>query len=144
MKIQIRELAEGEYASAVTLMQVLEPELSAQVIAERSAGMRSEGWVCIGVFSGSEMLGLAGYSLRTHLFSGRVMFVENVVLVPTARGTGIGEQLMKWLEEKALALSCRMLTLDAYARNLGARTFYQRLAYDPRGVHFVKELSPAQ
>lgn len=143
MKVQFRDLVEAEYASAITLVQLLEPELSAELISERSASMRTEGWLCIGVFDGAEMLGLAGYSLRTHLFSGRVMYVENVVLVPTARGKGIGEQLMTWLEQKAVTLSCRMLTLDAYARNLGARTFYQRLGYDPRGVHFVKELASA-
>ena len=47
---------------------------------------------------------------------------------------------MIWLENLARELGCEMLTLDAYARNKRARTFYARLGYDPRGVHFVKEL----
>ena len=48
---------------------------------------------------------------------------------------------MIWLENLARELGCEMLTLDAYARNKRARTFYARLGYDPRGVHFVKELA---
>ena len=68
------------------------------------------------------------------------MYVENVVFLPEARNQGAGEALMLWLENLARELGCEMLTLDAYARNERARAFYERIGYDPRGVHFVKEL----
>jgi GNAT superfamily N-acetyltransferase len=47
---------------------------------------------------------------------------------------------MRWIEDWATAGGCTMVTLDAYAVNQAARAFYARLAYDPRGVHFVREL----
>lgn len=123
------------------LVQLLEPELSTDVIADRLAEMAEQGSICIGVFDArNELLGIGSYSLRTHCFSGRVMFVENVVFRPECRGAGYGELLMQEFERIAASAACTMVTLDAYAKNVRARSFYQRLGYDPRGIHFVKEL----
>lgn len=127
------------------LVQLLEPELNLALIAQRLADMDQQGSVCIGVFAvgiaaAKTLVGIGSYSLRTHCFSGRVMYVENVVFHPDCRGAGLGERLMQEFERIARANKCAMVTLDAYARNLRARSFYQRLGYDPRGVHFVKEL----
>lgn len=123
------------------LVQLLEPEFSADVIRDRLAEMAEQGSVCLGVFDRSnQLLGIGSYSLRTHCFSGRVMFVENVVFRAECRGAGYGERLMQAFERIAASAACTMVTLDAYAKNVRARSFYQRLGYDPRGVHFVKEL----
>lgn len=121
-------------------VQLLEPALSVDVIKQRLAEMDEQGSICMGVFRGESLVGIGSYSLRTHCFSGRVMFVENVVFDAASRGAGYGEQLMARLERIAIESDCYMVTLDAYARNVRARSFYQRLGYDPRGVHFVKEL----
>jgi len=127
----------------VRLVQLLEPELDAQLIKERITAMRSQGTEFIGVFEGAlagALLGIAAISWRTHCFAGRVAFVENVVFEPHARQRGLGERLMDWLEHYAKRQLCSMITLDTYRRNVRARTFYERLGYDPRGVHFVKSL----
>ncbi len=130
-------------ARIVSFIQLLEPELTVATIHARLVEMAGQGYACVGCFENDALLGIAGFSIRTHCFSGRVMFVENVVFLPEARGLGMGESLMAWLEGRARALGCAMLTLDAYARNVRARAFYSRLGYDPRGVHFVKELGRA-
>jgi diamine N-acetyltransferase len=116
-------------------------------LQNRLAEMFAAGYQCVGVLAGpvanestGQLLGLAGFSVRTHCFSGRVMYVENVVLLPEARGAGAGQALMRWLEARALRAGCTMVTLDCYAKNLRAQTFYTRLDYDARGVHFVKDL----
>jgi diamine N-acetyltransferase len=123
------------------LIQLLEPALSIATIQARLDEMFQSQFQCVGAFIGDQLIGLAGFSIRTHCFSGRVMYVENVVLQPAARGAKSGEALMMWLELHARAAGCHLLTLDAYAKNTGARRFYERLGYDPRGVHFVKELA---
>jgi GNAT superfamily N-acetyltransferase len=138
--MQITLLSVTDDARIVAFIQLLEPELSTDTIHTRLVEMVAQGYACVGVFDDDVLLGIAGFSTRTHCFSGRVMFVENVVFLPEARGLGMGESLMAWLEGRARALGCTMLTLDAYACNVRARSFYTRLGYDPRGVHFVKEL----
>jgi|GEM_PF-2201334 len=123
----------------IRLVQLLEANLDPQLIQARVTAMRTQGSEFIGVFEG-ELLGIAAISWRTHCFAGRVAYVENVVFEPHARQRGLGERLMDWLEHYAKSQQCSMITLDTYRRNLRARTFYQRLGYDPRGVHFVKSL----
>jgi diamine N-acetyltransferase len=123
----------------ITLVQLLEPALTVQILQARISAMRSQGAEFIGLFEES-LLGIAAISMRTHCFSGRTAYVENVVFDPEARQRGLGERLMEWLEQYAKSQQCSMITLDAYQRNTRARTFYERLGYDPRGVHFVKSL----
>jgi len=123
----------------VTLVQLLEPDLDPHVIQARVSAMRVQGTEFIGVFE-SALLGIAAISWRTHCFSGRVAYVENVVFELHARQRGLGERLMDWLERYAKSQQCSMIALDAYQRNVRARIFYERLGYDPRGVHFVKSL----
>ncbi len=143
MQFVIRDLRESEYQQVLAFMALLEPTLPAEIVAERMANMLASDWRCLGVFGEAvgKPIGIAGYSYRTHLFSGKVMYVENVALLPQLRGAGIGERLMAQLRDMAIATDCKMITLDAYQKNLGARKFYERLGYEPRGVHFVLELA---
>lgn len=135
------ELADADHAQVPAFVQLLEPQLELGTIRRRMARMRQTGWVCIGAWSADgELVAIAGVSTRTHFFSGTVDFVENVVVLPAWRGRGVGEALMRHLEARARAHGSVKLTLDTYAVNQGARRFYERLGYDPRGIHYVREL----
>lgn len=137
----LRDLTLDEYHLLPALIQLLEPDLPEALIVERVTLLLSRGWRCVGAFDGSgTLLGVAGYSELSHLFAGRVLYVENVVLLPAARGSGLGRQLMDWLKDHAIATGCRKITLDAYQKNTAAQAFYKQLGYDPRGVHFVLDL----
>lgn len=139
-ELELRPLEGDEYLLLPPLIQMLEPQLPLALISSRIELLQSRGWRCVGAWSGGELVGVAGFSEFSHLFSGPVLYVENVVVVPEARGAGVGPKLMDWLEIYARNCGCNKLTLDAYAANTAARRFYERLAYDPRGVHFVKDL----
>lgn len=136
---EFRLLDDSHDPHIIKLVQLLEPNLSLQLIQARITAMRTQGSEFVGVFEAA-LLGIAAISWRTHCFSGRVAYVENVVFELPARQRGLGELLMNWLEHYAKNQGCSMITLDAYQRNTRARTFYERLGYDPRGVHFVKSL----
>jgi len=135
------ELADADYAAVPAFVQQLEPALDPPTIRRRMARMRQAGWICVGAWTTEgELIAIAGVSSRTHFFSGTVDFVENVVVRPDWRGHGIGEALMQHLEGRARANGSVKLTLDTYATNAGARRFYERLGYDPRGIHYVRDL----
>lgn len=138
--IVIEAFDEAAYARLPRLFLLLEPALSTAIVQERAQQMRAEGWRCIGAQVDGTLVAMAGYSRRIHLFSGPVLYVENVVVVPGWRTHGLGQALMQWIEAHARETGCSKITLDAYAVNHAAQAFYQHLGYDPRGVHFVKDL----
>lgn len=139
-RLEIREFTAADYACLPAMFAWLEPELPAGTVTERVPAMQAQGWRCVGAFAGGELIGMAGYGVRHHLFSGPVMYVENVAVLPNWRAQRIGVRLMQWIEVQARMHDCNKITLDAYAVNAAARNFYQRLGYDPRGVHFVLDL----
>jgi ribosomal protein S18 acetylase RimI-like enzyme len=139
MKLRFLQLDPAD-ARIAHFILLLEPSLAIETVQARLAEMFLGNYQCLGAFNGAELIGIAGISTRTHTFSGRVMYVENVVFSESARGAGAGEKLMAHIEMLAAKQDCRMITLDAYQKNTRAQAFYQRLGYDPRGVHFVKEL----
>ena len=140
---QILPLNQDFDRQIIEFVQLLEPQLDTGLLQSRVSAMRAQSAEFIGVFDADlvpTLLGIAAVSFRTHCFSGKVAYVENVVFVPEMRQRGLGELLMNWLENYGKSRACSMITLDTYHRNARARTFYERLGYDPRGVHFVKSL----
>ena len=141
--IVIEAFDDDAYALLPRLFLLLEPALSVAIVQERAQRMYADGWRCIGARADGELVAMAGYSRRIHLFSGPVLYVENVIVLPEWRTHGLGQALMQWIEAHAREAGCSKITLDAYAVNLSAQAFYKRLGYDPSGVHFVKDLDAA-
>ncbi len=52
-----------------------------------------------------------------------------LAVAPVHRHTGIGRQLVEWLEETARVGGIFLVTLEVRAGNEGARAFYRRLGY---------------
>jgi len=79
------------------LFAMLEPELSSAVVISRIPAMLTQGWRCVGAYHGMDLVGMAGFSKRTHLFSGPVIYIENVAVLPgsflarDSNGTNPGE-----------------------------------------------------
>lgn len=138
--LEMREFSAPDYARLPDMFAWLEPDLPARTVATRVPALQAQGWRCVGAYADGELIAMAGFGVRHHLFSGPVMYVENVAVLPDWRTFGIGMRLMRWIEARARECACNKITLDAYAVNAGARAFYQRLGYDPRGVHFVLDL----
>lgn len=57
------------------------------------------------------------------------------------RRLGIGEKLMAWIEVEGKRHNCQIVKLEAYAANIKARAFYERLKYDELGVVILRPLS---
>lgn len=141
LEISVRPFSDRDYTRLPELFALLEPELPVSTVISRIPPMLAQGWRCVGAYAGEQLIGMAGYSQRVHLFSGPVLYVENVAIFAEWQHHGVGARLMAWLEIHARKSGCQKVTLDAYAINDAARSFYQRLGYDPRGVHYVRDLA---
>ena len=139
-EILIRLLAKDELAMILPLVQELNPGVSSDVLAQRLQDMTAQGYQCAAAFVDDCCIGVAGIWLGTRFWCGRYLDVDNVIVDPTYRGAGIGQQLMDWVERYAHREDCEIMVLDAYVTNHPEHKFYQRNGYQIVGYHFVKSL----
>jgi len=139
-EIVIRLLEKNELAMILPLIQELNPGVPPDVLAQRLQDMTAQGYQCAAAFAGDYCIGVAGIWLGTRFWGGRYLDVDNVIVDLQYRGTGIGQQLMDWVERYAHREGCEIMVLDAYVTNDLAHKFYQRNGYQIVGYHFVKSL----
>lgn len=124
----------------LAVIQFLYPEMSIEKYAAMLEDMLSNNYGQAAVFENGVCIGISGFWLGTKLWCGKYLELDNLVVHPDHRSKGVGKILSDYLEEKAKAIGCSILTLDAYTHNFGAHRFYYNQGYGPKGFHFVKIL----
>ncbi len=86
-------------------------------------------------------LGFIQLAEDKEFFSGEShAYVANLAVTKEAEGQGVGKLLMRaaetWTKEKGF----RFISLDVFAPNQHARTFYEKLGYDEDSVKLTKTL----
>ena len=66
----------------------------------------------------------------------RILYIEDIIVSPDARGSGVGAKFMQYLAQRALEQGCENMEWMALKDNGGALRFYQRLGaqIDPHKV----------
>jgi ribosomal protein S18 acetylase RimI-like enzyme len=89
---------------------------------------------CWIVYEGEEPVGYAvltlGFSVE---YGGRDGFVDDLYLVPSARGRGIGRGVLSFLLDEARALGIGTLHLEVAAENDSAARLYEALGFVATG-----------
>jgi GNAT superfamily N-acetyltransferase len=67
---------------------------------------------------------VAGFRVMDNLFSGRVLYIDDLVTDEAARSRGHGAALLAWLVEQARSADCRSLELDSGVQRFDAHRFY--------------------
>jgi ribosomal protein S18 acetylase RimI-like enzyme len=67
-------------------------------------------------------------------------YIWDIMLDPAHRGKGLGEQVMRAVEEKVRALGLSQISLNVFGHNLPARKLYERLGYEAIAVSMKKDL----
>ncbi len=98
------------------------------------------GYVLVFLESGGEVRAVAGYRILESLFSGRFMYVDDLVTRATDRSAGYGGELLDWLTEEARAQGCENFELDSGVQRFDAHRFYFRKRMKISSYHFVLKL----
>ena len=69
-----------------------------------------------------------------------VFVIIDIIVLPEARGRGVGEALMQAVEEEARRLGVAALDLNVVASNEVARRFYERHGFEAHLVIYRKRL----
>lgn len=136
----IRNLAAADLPAATALLHQLNPDTPATVVGERLSRILAEHphYHLIGAFAGDRLAGVAGAWIATKIWCGPYLEIDNLVVDPELRSSGVGTRLIRHLEEAARARGCKLLVLDSYTSNHPSHRLYQRLGFEIWGFHFVK------
>jgi len=134
---------DAEIENLYPVMRELRPHLKdAQDFLTRVRRQQEQsGYRLIFVADADVPVACAGFRLTEYLFSGKMLYVDDLICLESHRGEGYAEALMRWMEEQARAEGCAQFHLDSGTHRLRAHHFYFRLGLSITSFHFQKTLA---
>lgn len=127
--------------ACLPLMRELRPHLSdADDFIQRIGRMQQESYRLLAAVQDGQAVALAGYRYQENLIYGRFMYVDDLVVQDTQRGSRWGARLISALDELARGAGCDKLVLDTGMGNALAQRFYFRQGLLTSAIRFSKPL----
>jgi GNAT superfamily N-acetyltransferase len=137
MSITIR-LAEtdDEIAGCFPVLVQLRPHLRREEFLSRARAQEREGFRLAFLADEGGVRSVAGFRLMNFLFSGRTLYVDDLVSEEQHRSRGYGAALFDWLVEHARRAGCERFSLDSGTQRVDAHRFYLRKRMRIASFHF--------
>lgn len=132
--------ADAEIARCFAVMAQLRPHLIETEFVTRVRRMQAEGFLLARLEAEGAVRAVAGYRFHEKLFSGRTLYVDDLVTDGTERSRGYGRQMLAWLAEQAKTRGCDLLELDSGVQRFEAHRFYFRERMSVTAYHFTRAL----
>jgi len=116
--------ADLEILRCFPVMRELRTGLEEEDFLPRIRRQQETGYQLAFLEAGGRVCAVAGFRLMENLYSGRVLYVDDLVTDPAVRSAGYGGQLFDWLVERARAEGCGTLELDSGVQRFDAHRFY--------------------
>lgn len=107
--------------------------LAADVLERLVEGLqRHPTTIVLLAYAGQRPVGIATCFLGFSTFNARPLVnIHDLAVLPGARGSGVGRQLLAAVEAKARALGCCRITLEVHEGNARAKRIYERAGFGP-------------
>lgn len=140
--IDIRPLESADLPDAARLLQTLNPDTPLPLVHERLETILAEHphYELLGAFVKQHLAGVCGVWIATKIWCGRYLEIDNLVVDPELRDSGVGTALMKHIEQLGRERDCKILVLDCYTSNHASHRLYHRLGFNIWGFHFIKPI----
>jgi GNAT superfamily N-acetyltransferase len=133
--------SDTDIARCFPVMAVLRPHLVESEFVARVRRMEKDsGFTLIYVEDAGEVVACSGFRVSDYLYSGKTLYVDDLVALESHRGKGFAEALMQWMENAAKQAGCQTFSLDSGTHRHGAHRFYHRLKMVISAFHFEKKL----
>lgn len=144
--MQVRELTPDEFSLAYDAMSCLRPHLaSREEFVKRATRQAESGYRIVAAFADdgdplAPAVGAAGFRFIENLAWGRFCYIDDLIVVPTARRQGHAVALLAWIDEAARAAGMDEVHLDSgvQAERLDAHRRYFNAGYRITSYHFAK------
>jgi len=119
------------------VMRELRPLVQdAKQFVERVLRQQKQGYRIAFLESDGEVRAVAGYRFLESLFSGKFLYVDDLVTRDSDRSRGFGGELLDWLVEQAREHGCENLELDSGVERFDAHRFYLLKRMNISSYHF--------
>ena len=125
-----------------SVMRELRPHIKAIDFAARVLHQQKEGYQLALLDLDGVVRSVAGFRILNLLFSGRTLYIDDLVTHDSDRSRGFGADLFDWLVEHAKEQACEHLTLDSGVQRFAAHRFYLNRGMDITSHHFQLKLNP--
>ncbi|HLW36340.1 MAG TPA: GNAT family N-acetyltransferase [Chthoniobacterales bacterium] len=126
-----------------SVMRVLRTHLtSEQEFVDRVSRQQKQGYLLAFLESDNVVRAVAGYRFLESLFSGKNLYVDDLVTREQDRSHGYGGQLLDWLVDQARANGCETLELDSGVQRFDAHRFYFSKRMSISSYHFRIKIEP--
>jgi GNAT superfamily N-acetyltransferase len=133
--------ADADIHRCFAVMVQLRPHLVAAEFVSQVRRMQSDGYRLAFLEADGAVRAVAGYRTYEKLFSGKNLYVDDLVTDTTQRSRGHGAALLRWLGDEARRLGCVQLELDSGVQRFEAHRFYFRERLHISSYHFVVKLT---
>ena len=133
-EIQMAQSTE-QILACFDLLKVLRPHIQKEGFVERIRTQETEGFHLAFISDDDGVKSVAGYRVATFLAWGKVLYIDDLITSPEARGIGFGTHLLKWLKSQATALGCDGMHLDAGINGVEAHRLYLNMGLKINCLH---------
>ncbi len=124
-----------------SVMRELRPHIKAIDFAARVLSQQNEGYQLAFLELDGVVRSVAGFRILHLLFSGRTLYIDDLVTHDSDRSRGFGAALFDWLVKHAKEQACEYLTLDSGVQRFAAHRFYLTRGMDITSHHFQLKLN---
>ena len=113
---------------------------TSEEFVERVRRQQTQGYLLAYLEAEGEIRAAAGYRFSESLFSGKFMYVDDLITHERDRSAGFGGALFDWLVAQAREQGCKRLELDSGVQRFRAHRFYLMKRMQIASHHFALEL----
>jgi GNAT superfamily N-acetyltransferase len=133
---------DSQIAACFDVMRQLRPHLTdTDAFVARVRVQQANGYMLAALRDDGIVRAVAGYRIIENLYSGRVLYVDDLVTDAACRSAGHGAALLDWLVAQARAQQCHTFELDSGVQRFGAHRFYLNHRMDIVAHHFRLRLT---
>lgn len=129
-----------QIARCFPVMQQLRPKLESTEFTDRIELQQQEGYRLAYLEDEGVVASLAGFRTINVLWSGKTLYVDDLVTDAAMRSRGFGEQMIAWLIALAREEGCATFSLDSGTQREQAHAFYFRQGLRITDFHFQMQL----
>ncbi|SDX23464.1 GNAT family N-acetyltransferase [Flavobacterium degerlachei] len=122
-------------------LYLLRPMLQPTTFLDQIKEMQKEGYVLLYVFEHNKVVSIAGYRIYSMLYCGKILYIDDLSTLESARGNGHATTVLKHLYEVAAEQDCKAIHLDSGHSRTAAHKLYLKEDFTISAFHFSKPIN---